>query len=75
MFHQQSLKLEQENLIDSKELLNVSIERYKVGKTNLLETIEAQKNLEDAQTRFYEALFAMKMAETDLLRANGSLVQ
>lgn len=75
MFHQQSLKLEQENLIDSKELLNVSIERYKVGKTNLLETIETQKNLEDAQTRFYEALFAMKMAETSLLRANGSLVQ
>ena len=67
--------LEKQNLSDSKELLDVSIERYKVGKSNLLETIETQKNLEDAQVRYIEALYAIKMAETDLLRANGSLVK
>jgi len=67
--------LERQNLQDSKEVLNVSIERYKVGKANLLETIETQKNLEDAQVRYIEALYAIKMAETDLLRANGSLVK
>lgn len=67
--------LEKQNLIDSKEVLNVSIERYKVGKANLLETIETQKNLEDAQVRYIEALYAIKLAETDLLRANGSLVK
>ncbi len=67
--------LEKQNLEDSKEVLNVSIERYKVGKANLLETIETQKNLEDAQVRYIEALYAIKLAETDLLRANGSLVK
>ncbi len=67
--------LEKQNLSDSKEVLDVSIERYKLGKSNLLETIETQKNLEDAQVRYIEALYAIKMAETDLLRANGSLVK
>lgn len=67
--------LEKQNLTDSKEVLDVSIERYKVGKANLLETIETQKNLEDAQVRYIEALYAIKLAETDLLRANGSLVK
>jgi outer membrane protein TolC len=33
------VELEKQNLIDSKEVLDVSIERYKVGKSNLLETI------------------------------------
>lgn len=67
--------LEKQNLSDSKEVLDVSIERYKVGKSNLLETIETQKNLEDAQVRYIEALYAIKMAETDLLRVNGTLVK
>ena len=67
--------LEKQNLMDSKEVLDVSIERYKVGKANLLETIETQKNLEDAQVRYIEALYAIKLAETDLLRVNGSLVK
>ncbi len=69
------VELEKQNLLDSKEVLDVSIERYKVGKANLLETIETQKNLEDAQVRYIEALYAIKLAETDLLRANGSLVK
>lgn len=69
------VELEKQNLMDSKEVLDVSIERYKVGKSNLLETIETQKNLEDAQVRYIEALYAIKLAETDLLRANGSLVK
>jgi outer membrane protein len=67
--------IETQNLIDAKELINISIERYKIGKTNLLETIEAQKNLEDAQVRYVEALYAMKISETELLRANGKLIK
>lgn len=67
--------LEKQNLADSKEVLDVSIERYKIGKTNLLETIETQKNLEDAQVRYIEALYTMKLAETELLRTNGSLIK
>lgn len=69
------VELEKQNLIDSKEVLDVSIERYKVGKANLLETIETQKNWEDAQVRYIEALYAIKLAETDLLRVNGKLIK
>jgi outer membrane protein TolC len=61
--------------VDSKEVLNVSLERYKIGKSNLLETIETQKNLEDAQSRYIEALYSIKIAEAELLRANGSLIK
>lgn len=69
------LEIESQNLIDSKEVLDVSLERYKIGKTNLLETIETQKNLEEAQTRYVNALYNVKKAETELLRANGGLVK
>ncbi len=67
--------MEKQNLTDSKDVLNVSLERYKIGKANLLETIETQKNLEDAQVRYIEALYNIKVAETALLKANGALVK
>ena len=73
--NKQIVSLEKQNLTDSKEVLDVSLERYKIGKTNLLETIETQKNLEDAQTRYIDALYNIKIAETELLKANGSLVK
>lgn len=75
LLNKQIVELELQNLKDSKEVLDVSIERYKIGKANLLETIETQKNLEDAQTRYINAIYAIKIAETELLRANGSLVK
>lgn len=73
--NKQIVDLEKQNLTDSKDVLNVSLERYRIGKTNLLETIETQKNLEDAQTRYIDALYNIKIAETELLKANGSLVK
>ncbi|MBA2612464.1 MAG: TolC family protein [Bacteroidetes bacterium] len=75
LLNKQIVDLEFQNLKDSKEVLDVSLERYKIGKANLLETIETQKNLEDAQTRYINALYSIKVAETELLRANGSLVK
>lgn len=69
------LALETQNLADSKEVVDISLERYKIGKANLLETIETQQNLEDAQARYVNALFNMKKAEAELMRSNGSLVK
>lgn len=69
------LQLESDNLKGSTELLNISMERYKVGKANLLETKETQRNLEDAQSRYINALYDSKKSETELLRANGALVK
>lgn len=73
--NKQIVALESQNLSDSKEVQVVSLERYKIGKANLLETIETQKNLEDAQVRYINALYAIKLAETELLRTNGALVK
>jgi outer membrane protein len=73
--NKQIVEMERQNLTDSKDVQTISLERYRIGKTNLLETIETQKNLEDAQIRYIEALYDIKMAETDLLRVNGSLVK
>lgn len=73
--NKQLLDLEFQNVKDSKEVLEVSLARYKIGKANLLETIETQKNLEEAQVRFINAQYAMKVSETELLRANGSLIK
>jgi outer membrane protein len=75
LLNKQLVNMELQNLSDSKEVQLISLERYKTGKANLLETIETQKNLEDAQVRYINALFAIKVAETELLRVNGSLVK
>ncbi len=75
VLNKQIVDLERQNLADSKDVLNISLERYKIGKSNLLETIETQKNLEDAQSRYIEALYNIKLAEAELLRTNGTLVK
>lgn len=69
------LSLEYQNLKDATELLNVSLERYKTGKAILLETMEAQKQLEEAQSRYISALYALKVGEADLLKASGNLLK
>lgn len=66
--------MERQNLRDAAELLYISLARYKEGKAILLETMEAQKQLEEAQNRYYTALYALKMSETDLLKATGALL-
>lgn len=71
----QITNLENENMKNSNELVKVSLERYKLGKSNLLEVKETQKILEDSQTRYINALYELKRAETELLRANGTLVK
>lgn len=74
MMNKEIVNLETQNLQDAKSIISVSLERYKIGKATILETIEVQKNLEDAQSRYIEALYNMKIAETNLLKMNGKLV-
>lgn len=75
VLNQKIVELEKNNLRDAKELQTISLERYRVGKAAVLETIETQKNLEDAQSRYVNALYATKVAEAALLKSNGSLVK
>jgi outer membrane protein len=68
-------EMELQNLKDALDLQVIALERYKIGKSGVLETIEAQKTLEDAQVRYVNALYQCKIAEAALLRANGELVK
>lgn len=69
------LDMEKENLKASEQLLQISMERYRTGKANLLETKETQQNLEQAQARYINALYEAKKSETQLLRQNGELLK
>jgi outer membrane protein TolC len=73
--NQRILDLETQNMQDSRDLLTISLERYKIGKSDLLTTILTQQTVEDAQTRYINALYNTKKAETELLKANGQLIK
>jgi outer membrane protein len=67
-------KLEEENLEVAKENAEIALERYKIGKSNPLELREAQINALDAEIRLLSARFNVKIAEVNLLRVTGKLV-
>lgn len=69
------LKLEEANLKSAEELLMISDERYKTGKTGVLETKETQKILEEAKVRLINARYELKKAEIELMLVAGELVK
>jgi outer membrane protein TolC len=75
LINQKLADFESQSLADAREVQFISLERYRVGKGTLLETIETQKNLEDAQSRYINALYGIKLAEIELLLTNGNLIK
>ncbi|MBK9283564.1 MAG: TolC family protein [Sphingobacteriaceae bacterium] len=73
--HKKIYKLELANLNDSRELLTVADERYKIGRSDLIQVREAQKNFTEAQSRCINSLYNLKMAEVELLRTSGQLIK
>ena len=72
---QQALLLEEDNILLAKENVFISLERYRLGVSTYLELRESQKSLEDAYTRLLAARYNTKLAEIELLRLNGNLMQ
>jgi outer membrane protein TolC len=72
---QQALLLEEDNILLAKENVFISLERYRLGVSTYLELRETQKSLEDAYTRLLAARYNTKLAEIELLRLNGNLMQ
>lgn len=66
---------ERENLKRAGELYFISMERFRLGKSGLLETKEAHKSLEETKVRLINSGYALKKAETELLLSNGELVK
>lgn len=71
----QALALEEENILLARENVNIILETYRLGGSTYLQLREAQKSLEDAYNRLIAARYNTKLAETELLRLKGNLVQ
>lgn len=70
-----ALALEEENIVLAKENVDIVLQVYRLNSTTLIQLKEAQKSLQDAQTRLISARYNTKLAETELLRLKGDLVK
>ena len=70
-----ALILEEESILLARENMTIVMQSYKLGGGTLLQLKEAQKSLEDATRRLITARYNTKIAETELLRIKGALVQ
>ncbi len=68
------IELEKENLEIARENVEIAIERYRLGVLTPLELREAQKTYIDAESRLISALYQAKVAEINLLKLSGQLI-
>jgi outer membrane protein TolC len=69
-----ALALEEENIILVRENIFIARERYRLGVATFLEMRTAEQSLADAQFRLIQARFNTKVAEIELMRLRGDLV-
>ncbi len=68
------LNLERENQVVAKRNIDISIEKYNLGGISSLQLREAQKAFIDANSRYVNALYQFKLAETSLLELSSSII-
>jgi outer membrane protein len=73
--HKKALMLEEETILLARENATIALQSYKLGGMPLLQLKEAQKSLEDASRRLITARCNTKLAETELLRLKGEILQ
>lgn len=69
------LAVEEENITLAKENVFIALESFKRGVATFIELRTAQQSLSDAYNRLITARYNTKVAETELLRLNGSLLK
>ena len=69
------LEVEEENILLARENVSIALEVFRRGASTFVELRTAQQSLADAYTRLINARYLAKVAETELLRLNGSLLQ
>ncbi|SKA09994.1 Outer membrane protein TolC [Chitinophaga eiseniae] len=74
-YYKKALELEEENNELAEENMMVALERFKQGVSTTIEVKQAQQSLEDSNYRLIQARYNTKLAETELQRLNGSLLQ
>jgi outer membrane protein TolC len=65
--------LEEDNFKNAEEVLDIALERFRLGSISSLEFREAQRTLLQAENRLITAKYESKIAETRLLRLSGDL--
>lgn len=65
--------LEEENFENAEEVLDIALERFRLGSISSLEFREAQRTFLQAENRLINAKYESKIAETQLLRLSGEL--
>lgn len=71
----QTLMIEEENIVLAKENVFIALEGFKRGVTTFIELRTAQQSLQEAYNRLIAVRYRAKVAETELLRLQGVLVQ
>lgn len=71
--HQALLNIEEENNVMTKEYLEISIQRLRLGQTNSLEVHLAQEKFMNSNTRLINYRFNLKLAETKLRQLIAAL--
>jgi len=69
------LIIEEENIGLAKENIYIALESFKRSANTFIEVRTAQQSLADAYNRLINARYIAKVAETDLLRLSGQLLQ
>lgn len=69
------LLIEEENILLAKENVTIALEGFKRGIATFIELRTAQQSLADGYNRLIAARYVTKVAETELLRLNGSLLR
>lgn len=70
---QQLLEIEEENKSLAEENLTISLEKYRLGSSTILEINEAQRRFDTSVNRLVNARFNVKVSELELLRLSGNL--
>ncbi|AFK03984.1 outer membrane efflux protein [Emticicia oligotrophica DSM 17448] len=69
------LKLEEENNEVAEENLKISLEKFKLGGSTILELNEAQRSLNTSLNRLTNARYNIKISELQVMRLSGELVK
>jgi outer membrane protein len=71
----EQVKRDEESVKIAKQYLDLMELRYQAGQSTVLDFREAQRSFEETNARLINFRYALKLAETDLLRLTGQLVQ
>ncbi|KPM46985.1 hypothetical protein AFM12_17305 [Jiulongibacter sediminis] len=69
------LNLEQANKEVAEENLNISLEKFRLGASTILELNEAQRRYDLSLNRLVNAQYNLRISELELLRMSGTLVE